>query len=91
MSTSNMSGLSPSWAITSPSGDTATLPPIPVGAEPAAGSPTDAGSACAAASRKQVLSSALALVSRSHCARLPGPAPQDAGSSVISAPWSASA
>ena len=38
-----------------------------------------------------VLSSARALVSRSHCARLPGPAPQDAGSSVTSAPWSASA
>ena len=67
------SRFAPSWSITSPSGDTATLPPIPVGALPL-GFPTDvAGSACAAASRKLVLSSALALVSRSHCSRLPGP------------------
>ena len=52
--------------------------------------PIDAGSACAAASRKLVLSSALALVSRSHCSRLPGPAPQDAASRMIAAPRSAS-
>ena len=61
--------------------------PMPVGAVVCGGGPTVAGSAWPQAATQQVESSARARTSSSHCSRLPGPAPQEAGSSTTCAPW----
>ncbi len=81
MSTTSRPGSEPSWSTSSPIGPTTALAPIPVGARPGS-RPTVAGSAWSQAATKVVESSARARTSRSHCARLPGPAPQDAGTTT---------
>ncbi len=63
--------------------------PDPVGAPPSGtGRPAASGSAWSQATTKAVVSRALARTSSSHCSRLPGPAPQDAGTTTNCAPAS---
>ena len=68
------SGPAPSESITSPSGSTARLCPIPVGAAPT-GRPTDTGSAWPHARTYEVESSARARAKISHCSTLARPGP----------------
>src|SRR5882757_5301952 len=85
ISTTSRPGFSSSWSTIAPSGPATALAPIPVGARPAS-RPTVVGSAWSQAATNAVESSARARTSRSHCSRLPGPAPQDAGATMTVAP-----